>query len=304
MAKLQSSSLLKIAAIIIALPTIGMTGCSDKSDNPRTIDPPPIYPSYDILATWLPSGNGILFWGSEPVVEDGNWGLMLHSFDDSSTTVLLPGVAPLSIAITPDERWISLRLIDGIYNWSMEDDSSFRLPLPSDAYNVDWSPDGQLIAYDTPGGSDRGVYIQNIETGERKKLRAYARDPSWFMDGERLAIRSFEFGGGDSELAIVDTNGNMLIRLTDDNAILRDIDVSPDGNWIVMILKFEQASSSVYIVSTEGGDARRLCSVAAKYPSFSPDGEWIAFTNISDDGRIWLVRPDGTDLCRLTDSRQ
>ena len=148
--KLHSTSFLVIVAILFTLPTIGMTGCSDKSDNPTTIDPPPSYPSYDILATWLPSGNGIVFLGSEPTFEDSSSGLMLYSFEDGSATMLLPGVAPFSIAITSDERWVSLQLIDGIYNWNMENDSSFKLPLPSDAYNVDFSPDGRLIAYDVP----------------------------------------------------------------------------------------------------------------------------------------------------------
>lgn len=38
-------------------------------------------------------------------------------------------------------------------------------------------------------------------------------------------------------------------------------------------------------------------------PSWSPDGEWIAFLNESGMlGDIYLVRPDGTDLKRLTES--
>jgi len=148
------------------------------------------------------------------------------------------------------------------------------------------------------------VFIQNIETGERRRLRAEAREPSWFMDGERLAVQSFEFeGSDDSKLAIIDTNGNMLIRLTDDEVMVGEIDVSHDEKWIVTTLDYEGVPSMMYLVSTKGGEVSCLSSVGATYPSFSPSGEWIAFTNISDDGRIWLIRPDGTDLQQMTGPR-
>lgn len=300
--KPHSFSFLFVVATLFALPTMSITGCSD---NEATINPPPSHPTYDILAEWLPSGQEIIFWGSEPQVEEGNSGIMMHSLIDDSTSLLWPEVSPLEISITPDGEWITLYLVDGIYNRQLDGDSVVKLPLPADAYNVDWSPDGAWMAFDTPGGPDRGVYIQNVATGRVKKLRSYARDPRWFSDGMRLAVVTYEFGGGDSEVAVIDTSGDLLTRLTDDDLSAIDVDVSPDGNLVVMTMHKEGIIMN-YVVSAEGGGVRLLSPIPGWYPAFSPDGNWITFTTLAGKGagRIWKVRPDGTDLHRLTSSRQ
>ena len=46
-----------------------------------------------------------------------------------------------------------------------------------------------------------------------------------------------------------------------------------------------------------GGDTRR--SVRPQ-PQWSPDGEWIAFTDGENEADVWVVRPDGTGLRQLT----
>jgi Tol biopolymer transport system component len=38
----------------------------------------------------------------------------------------------------------------------------------------------------------------------------------------------------------------------------------------------------------------------ASSPEWSPDGEWIAFTDGENEADLWVVRPDGTGLRQLT----
>jgi Tol biopolymer transport system component len=81
---------------------------------------------------------------------------------------------------------------------------------------------------------------------------------------------------------------------------------SPDGAKIVF------QYNGLKIADIASGEIQRIpLSVEEAHleneylvkPAWSPDGKWIAFLNESGiQGDIYLIRPDGTDLSRLTDS--
>ncbi|MFW6010421.1 MAG: TolB family protein, partial [Gemmatimonadota bacterium] len=73
------------------------------------------------------------------------------------------------------------------------------------------------------------------------------------------------------------------------------VDLSPDGEWVVMDLL-----GLIYRVPSGGGEAELLtrdAGVSLNYhPRYSPDGQWIAF--ISDregQDHLWVMRADGTE---------
>jgi Tol biopolymer transport system component len=62
---------------------------------------------------------------------------------------------------------------------------------------------------------------------------------------------------------------------------------------------------NLYILDVATGAARKLetGSDFDTFPTWSPRGDWIAFTSRRDgDYEIYRIRPDGTDLERLTQS--
>ncbi len=64
------------------------------------------------------------------------------------------------------------------------------------------------------------------------------------------------------------------------------------GNW------------DIYIQRVKGGDAINLTAdsgISDTQPSFSPDGEWIAFRSERDDGGIFIMGATGESVRRLTD---
>jgi TolB protein len=57
----------------------------------------------------------------------------------------------------------------------------------------------------------------------------------------------------------------------------------------------------VYISPTGGGEARRLTESSSTTPRWSPDGQWIAYGfDRSFSGGIWLIKADGTEQHRVT----
>jgi hypothetical protein len=48
------------------------------------------------------------------------------------------------------------------------------------------------------------------------------------------------------------------------------------------------------------GPAEPLGTPTAFTPDWSPDGEWIAFTDGDGAADLWIVRPDGSGLRQLT----
>jgi imidazolonepropionase-like amidohydrolase/Tol biopolymer transport system component len=76
--------------------------------------------------------------------------------------------------------------------------------------------------------------------------------------------------------------------------MLRHVVSSPDGSEVVY-----SALGRLYRKSLSGGDPERLTQDGhiEHTPSFSPDGQWIAYATWSDEekGRVRIVRRDGTE---------
>jgi len=78
--------------------------------------------------------------------------------------------------------------------------------------------------------------------------------------------------------------------------------VSPDGSELVF-----SWGGDLWVGSIDGGNARRLTRhhLDDMYSTWSPDGEWIAFTSMRDGHlNLWRIRPDGTQLTQVTYSDQ
>jgi TolB protein len=77
--------------------------------------------------------------------------------------------------------------------------------------------------------------------------------------------------------------------------------LSPDGKELVAT----DTNHNLWIVGSDGKGKRKLIQAAGNYcfqQSWSPDGEWIAFASDRDGNiELYKIRPDGTELTRLTD---
>ncbi len=89
-----------------------------------------------------------------------------------------------------------------------------------------------------------------------------------------------------------------MISFETDEGTWINLDVSPDGRWIVFDLL-----GNIYRIPFEGGEAELLAGGVAfgHQPRYSPDGDLIAFTSDrSGVDNIWVMNADGSDPRQIT----
>jgi eukaryotic-like serine/threonine-protein kinase len=172
-----------------------------------------------------------------------------------------------------------------------------------------FSPDGKQIAFvwDGEKGDNRDIYIKLPGEGTPLRLTTDAAidgSPVWSPDGRLIAFTRQTPDG--NSLMTIPALGGPERKLTSYRGFAH-VTWSPDGkNLAIPINESPSELSSIFLVSAETGEKRRLLSTPAAYadrsPRFSPDGQWIAFVrgpNLAIDD-IYLVPANGGDPRRLT----
>lgn len=149
---------------------------------------------------------------------------------------------------------------------------------------------------------------------------AGAFQPSWNLDGTQLVVgMGLWFAGraaGSASVYLADANGSYYMNLTDGTQNAGFPSWSPDGTAVVYRLwDFTTgAPLGLRILNFTTGETFNLTMGWDNTPGWSPDGELIVFArNInwtwsygnrwySDRYDVMTIRPDGTELTRLTDS--
>ena len=194
------------------------------------------------------------------------------------------------------------------------------------------SPDGRWLTYGTRTDGDTGLRIRDLMTGDERWL-AYPiqRDeqesvapmdvlPGYaFTPDSREVVLSY---GGELWRVAVDGSGQTRIdfeasveldlgpRLAFEFEVeadptfmarqIRGAVPSPDGSQLAFT-----ALGDLWVMDFPNGDAEKIVDlpfVGLHNPSWSPDGEQLAFVSWNDEagGHIHTVDPDGDDLRQLT----
>jgi Tol biopolymer transport system component len=177
----------------------------------------------------------------------------------------------------------------------------------------DVSPDGRSIVLEgfTDDGSHSGIYL--VRASDGGGLRAVTEsppgwsvgDPIFSPDGTSIAFFRTKPGvspQGAGAIFTVNVDGSNLRRITPWGGAFLDQSWSPDGQWIA----YQRPYGVLTLVRPDGSDRHDVPLAlppgsGAQNPSWSPDGSWIVFSLAHDgDASIYLARPDGTSLTRIT----
>ena len=235
--------------------------------------------------------------------------------------------------VSPDgKRMIfqSRRLGRGALFIANVDGSDLRVFLDAgdDPAGAVWSPDGRFIAYAGTVDEDSEIFIIGSDGRGRRRLTQVKADdshPTWSPDSSRIFFSSnrhtpdmsLPFGRQWHDTFSMKSDGSDLRRHTDCRSVCTYPSVSPDGRRVVYRkvlrtpglrwdLSVMPANSEVFISNLDGSGERNLTDHPAYdgWPSWSPDGRWIAFSSNragpANTGQIFLVSPEGGEARQAT----
>jgi TolB protein len=181
------------------------------------------------------------------------------------------------------------------------------LASPEPIISPAWSPDGRELAYVSFETQKAVVWVQDLNTGERRQIanfRGSNSAPAWSPNGRELAVTLSR--DGISQLYVMPKAGGNPRRLTNSGAIDTEATWSPDGGTIYFVSD-RGGGPQIYRTPAGGGGAERV-TFQGSYnisPALSPDGKLLAYVTRDGGGAFKLVTQElesGT-IRTLTDTQ-
>ncbi len=185
--------------------------------------------------------------------------------------------------------------------------------IPGVAYEPQWSPDLQYIAflhYDMEGDTSRFYVIDNLNNASYREISEagviVSPDYSWSPDSQYLVYSGPQSDGAESDVYRIQVGTGEIVNLTADSPATDFAPViSPRGDLIAFVSDRSiagVASNNIWVMSIDGSGVRNVTESSGwedSAPAWSPDGSTIVFyrgsitpgEEASGPSGLWLVDP-------------
>jgi TolB protein len=166
-----------------------------------------------------------------------------------------------------------------------------------------WTSDGKSVLYTSYKDRNSSLYLFELYSG--KEVKFAPRNGRYLggkisPDGQFIAATVET--GGNSNIILLDRNGNLIRSLTENAGIEVSPSWSPDGRQLAFVSD-RTGSPQVYILDVASQKARRI-TYSGNYntsPEWSPRGDRIAYTGrVGSRFAIFTISVDGGEPRKLT----
>lgn len=261
-----------------------------------------------------------------------SWRVSASPASDGETATVLPTPSQVAITPTPESAWMeALPVItvdptlwsQGVMILAMQDGLDTHLfayqPLGKlggsllpfvrltsgswDDITPALSPDQAYLAFASNRGGTWDLYLLDVQTGEISQITdsaAYEAAPSWSPDGLWMAFEGYSQDNLDIFIRPVDGSQD-AVQLTNFPSAEYGPAWSPLGRQIAFV-STQDGTNQVWLANLDESGEKRFVKLSQHYeqhadhPVWSPDGRYLAWAAVTQDGLhkiyVWDSRDD------------